>query len=216
MRPVEKFVGGQKGIVQPRAMILINLATSEFMIQTGLKAPAHQWLCIAQMIGDTSFNEIGKGCLVGTDETARLVQRGRQLRRYVWHGACQRQDLAPAVRCGLIFLHPLLELRHAYLRHQVPLVYRDSAIQSGAFPIRIHEPAFGRREVHPKGRFAGINLRGSRKMHPCRGKIALLQRDQAQQVQRLRLGWMSRKYALQYFFRFGRSAGSSGFHRLLQ
>ncbi len=187
MGAVEKFVGGQKGIMKARALIGIDRPAAELPLETGLETATGQGVGRIHFLRNALF-DIGSELrpLIG-HETACAGQRLGQLRRNFRQDRGQRQHLPPAVRRRLALIHALLELGHAQLRHEIALVDVDRSLQRVAFSLRIAQAALRRGGIEPQCRFARVG-RGSRPEMAARlRKILLPQRDHAQHIERLRL-----------------------------
>ena len=90
-------------------------------------------------------------------------------------------------------IETLLKLRHPDLRHQITLVDVDRALQRSPLALRGTQSPLGGREVHPQRRFLRIGLRRCSETQAGIGEILSVERDQSQQVQRLRFTGVTRQ-----------------------
>ncbi|WP_313228659.1 hypothetical protein [Sphingobium yanoikuyae] len=188
MRPIEKFIGRQKRIMNAGTDIGINAPSPKAMIHTSAETP-RLWPQHVDLIGQCFIDRGGKRRIMPGQKRLGLSQHVAHRRRRIFDPFEQLRNMAPALRGLCHMAVTLMQFRHTILRHDMAAIDRQRAFKAAPFAIDVLRTTMRRRQIHPQRRLIGISRNGRLKEVTCRFPVTLSQRLH---TARIRNQWIAR------------------------
>ena len=165
MLGVEKFVGGQKRVMQAFAMVGVDRPPS----QPGVGGRPHSspvaGTGLGQFVGQRPVDGVHELLLLLSDILLRMTEDLDEFGRRVIDARREREDGSPAFGRRRLLPQPFVKLRHADQGEKVSLIDGERILERRPFALGIAEDPMGRREIDPVRPFAGLAFARDFEMH---------------------------------------------------